>query len=178
LDVRLFGRVVELDSRPVTAEALVGVLSQRMTGRVNRVNASHLAKSQGIELTESKTEEARDFLSLLEISAKCCGKTSTVAGTLLGGSRARLVRIDGYDVEAVPEGTFLFTRHRDEPGVVGALGSILGREKINISRMQVGIGEDPTMAIALISISAPLPAAAMEEIRSLEPIKQVVSFEL
>jgi D-3-phosphoglycerate dehydrogenase len=178
LDVRLFGRVVELDSRPVTAEALVGVLSQRMTGRVNRVNAGHLAKSQGIELTESKTEEARDFLSLLEISAECCGKTSTVAGTLLGGSRARLVRIDGYDVEAVPEGAFLFTRHQDEPGVVGALGSILGREKINISRMQVGIGEDPTMAIALISISAPLPEAAMEEIRSLEPIKQVVSFEL
>ncbi|MDJ0511920.1 MAG: phosphoglycerate dehydrogenase [Methyloceanibacter sp.] len=177
-DVRLFGRVTELDSRPITAEALVGLLSQRMTGRVNRVNAGHLAKGQGIEVTESKTEDARDFISLVEISAECCGQKTTVAGTLLGGSRARLVRIDDYDVEAVPEGTFLFTRHRDQPGVVGALGSILGRENINISRMQVGMGEDPDTAIALVSISAPLSATAMEEIRSLPPIEQAVSFEL
>ncbi|MEM9591146.1 MAG: phosphoglycerate dehydrogenase [Pseudomonadota bacterium] len=178
LDVRLFGRMAELDSRPITAEALVGLLSQRMTGRVNRVNAAHLAKGQGIEVTESKTEDARDFVSLLEISAACCGKTTTVAGTLLGGSRARLVRIDGYDVEAVPEGNFLFTRHRDQPGVVGSLGSILGRENINISRMQVGMGEDPDTAIALVSISAPLSALAMEEIGSLAAIEQAVSFEL
>lgn len=178
LEVRLFGRVAALDSRPITAEALVGLLSQRLTGRVNRVNASPLAKAQGIEVTESKTEEARDFVSLVEIAALSCGRTTTVAGTLLGGSRARLVRIDGYDVEAVPEGTFLFTRHQDQPGVVGALGGILGRENINISRMQVGVGDDPDTAIALISISAALPAAAMEEIRSLPPIEQAVGFEL
>jgi len=178
LDVRFFGRMAELDSRPITAEALVGLLSQRMTGRVNRVNAAYLAKGQGIEVMESKTEDARDFVSLVEISAECCGKTATVAGTLLGGSRARLVRIDGYDVEAVPEGNFLFTRHRDQPGVVGALGSILGRENINISRMQVGMGEDPNMAIALISVSASLSATAMDEIRSLPPIEQALSFEL
>ncbi|BAQ16778.1 phosphoglycerate dehydrogenase [Methyloceanibacter caenitepidi] len=178
LDVHLFGRVAELDSRPITAEALVGLLSQRMTGRVNRVNAGHLAREQGIEVTESRTEEARDFVSLVEISAQCCGQTTTVAGTLLGGSHARLVRIDGYDVEAVPKGNFLFTRHQDQPGVVGALGSILGRENINISRMQVGVGYDSDTAIALISISASLSAAAMDEIRSLPPIEQAVGFAL
>jgi D-3-phosphoglycerate dehydrogenase len=178
LDVHLFGRVTELDSRPITAEALVGLLSQRMTGRVNRVNAAHLAKEQGIEVTESRTEEARDFVSLVEISASCCGETTTVAGTLLGGSHARLVRIDGYDVEAIPKGNFLFTRHQDQPGVVGALGSILGRENINISRMQVGKGDDPDTAIALISTSAALSPAAMEEIRSLPPIERAVGFAL
>lgn len=178
LDVHLFGRVAELDSRPITAEALVGLLSQRMTGRVNRVNAGHLAKAQGIEVTESKTEEARDFVSLVEISADFGGQTTTVAGTLLGGSRARLVRIDDYEVEAVPEGNFLFTRHQDQPGVVGALGSILGRENVNISRMQVGMGGDPNTAIALISTSAHLSPSAMDEIRSLPPIEQAVDFEL
>ena len=178
LVVRLFGRVAELDSRPITAEALVGLLSQRMTGRVNRVNAGHLARLQGIEVRESRTENARDFVSLVEICAVSGGRSTTVAGTLLGERHARLVRIDDYDVEAVPEGHFLFTRHHDQPGVVGALGGILGRENINISRMHVGVGDSSTMAIALISTSAPLSASALAEIRALLPIEQAVEFEL
>jgi D-3-phosphoglycerate dehydrogenase len=178
LVVRLFGRVAELDSRPITAEALVGLLSRRMTGRVNRVNAGHLAKSQGIEVRESRTENARDFVSLVEICAVTGDRSSTVAGTLLGERHARLVRIDDYDVEAVPEGHFLFTRHHDQPGVVGALGGILGRENINISRMHVSIGETSENAIALISTSAPISASALAEIRALSPIEQAVEFEL
>jgi len=178
LVVRLFGRVAELDSRPITAEALVGLLSRRMTGRVNRVNAGHLAKSQGIEVRESRTENARDFVSLVEICAIFGDKSTTVAGTLLGERHARLVRIDDYDVEAVPEGHFLFTRHHDQPGVVGALGGILARENINISRMHVGVGETSETAIALISTSAPLSASALAEIRALPPIEQAVEFEL
>lgn len=178
LVVRLFGRAAELDSRPITAEALVGLLSQRMTGRVNRVNAGHLAKSQGIEVRESRTENARDFVSLVEICAVSDDKSTTVAGTLLGERHARLVRIDDYDVEAIPEGHFLFTRHHDQPGVVGALGGILGRENINISRMHVGVGETSENAIALISTSAPLSASALAEIRALPPIEQAVEFEL
>jgi D-3-phosphoglycerate dehydrogenase len=178
LAVRLFGRVAELDSRPITAEALVGLLSQRMTGRVNRVNAGHLAKLQGIEVRESRTENARDFVSLVEVCAASCGKNTTVAGTLLGERHARLVRIDDYDVEAVPQGHFLFTRHHDQPGVVGALGGVLGRENINISRMHVGVGDTSETAIALISTSAPLSASALAEIRALPPIEQAVEFEL
>lgn len=178
LVVRLFGRVAELDSRPITSEALVGLLSRRMTGRVNRVNAAHLAKLQGIEVRESKTENARDFVSLVEISAVTDKGPITVAGTLLGERHARLVRIDDYDVEAVLEGHFLFTRHHDQPGVVGALGGILGRENINISRMHVGLGSSDSTAIALVSTSAPLSATAMAEIKALGPIEQAVEFEL
>jgi D-3-phosphoglycerate dehydrogenase len=178
LMVRLFGRVAELDSRPITAEALVGLLGQRMTGRVNRVNAGHLARLQGIEVRESRTENARDFVSLVDICAISGNKSTTVAGTLLGERHARLVRIDDYDVEAVPEGHFLFTRHHDQPGVVGALGGILGRENINISRMHVGVGDSSETAIALISTSAALSASALAEIRALPPIEQAVEFEL
>src|SRR4029453_9540812 len=90
----------------------------------------------------------------------------------------RLVRIDRYDVEAVPEGHMLFTRHDDRPGVVGALGSILGRENINISRMQVGNANDKSEAIALIGISTPLSERAREEIQALAGIRQVVQFTL
>lgn len=178
LVVRLFGRVAELDSRPITAAALVGLLSRRLTGRVNRVNAGHLAKLQGIEVRESRTESAHDFVSLVEISAIINHTSITVAGTLLGERHARLVRINDYDVEAVPEGHYLFTRHHNQPGVVGAIGGILGRENINIHRMHVGVGDSSETAIALISTSAPLSAHALAEIRALPPIQQAVEFEL
>jgi D-3-phosphoglycerate dehydrogenase len=86
-------------------------------------------------------------------------------------------------VETVPKGHFLFTRHSDQPGVVGALGGILAREAINISRMHVGVegngnGGGGEQAIALISISAPLSEAALAEIRALPAISQAVVFEL
>lgn len=182
LVVRLFGAVAELDSRPITSEALVGLLSKRLAGPVNRVNAAHLARAQGIEVRESRSENARDYVSLIEVSAVTERATTVVAGTLLGGRLPRLVRIDAYDVEAVPKGHFIFTRHRDEPGVVGALGGLLARERINISRMHVGIDGNGNggdgHAIALISISAPLPEAVLSEIRALSAIVQAVTFEL
>lgn len=178
LVVRLFGRVAQLDSRPITTEALVGLLEKRLAGRVNRVNAAHLAHLQGIAIRESRSEDARDYLSLVEISATMGDKSTSVAGTLLGGSHPRLVRIDNYDVEAVPKGHFLFTRHDDRPGVIGALGSILGRENINIDRMQVGVANGSQTAIALVGISAPLSPAALAEVRALPPIRKAVEIEL
>src|SRR5262245_64179784 len=104
--------------------------------------------------------------------------TTRLAGTLLGECLPRLVRVNDYEVEAVPEGHMLFTRHDDRPGVVGALGSILGRENINISRMQVGNANGKSEAIALIGISAALSDKAVAEIQALPPIRQVVQFTL
>lgn len=178
LVVRTYGRVSEFDPRPISTEALVGLLESWLPERVNRVNACHLAKAQGIELRVSQSDVSHDYLSLIEVEAICGSKSTTVAGTLLGGRLPRIVRIDGYHVEAVPEGSFLFTRHHDKPGVVGALGSILGREKINIERMNVGLDGDSETAIALVGISSSLSAAAIDEIRALPQIIDAVEFSL
>src|SRR4029453_2556220 len=106
------------------------------------------------------------------------GAPTNVAGTLLGECLPRLVRVDDYEVEAVPEGHMLFTRHDDRPGGVGALGSILGRDNINISRMQVGIADSKDEAIALIGISTSLSERTLAEIKALPAIRQVVQMEL
>ncbi len=176
--VRLFGRVGELDPRPIGTEALVGLLTSWHPERVNRVNAAHLAKAHGIETRISRSETSRDYVSLIEIATVSAGKTTTVAGTLLGGRMPRLVRIDDYLVEAVPEGHFLFTRHRDQPGVVGALGSILGRENVNIQRMHVGIDGSADYAIALLGVSRALPQKVLSEIRALPQIIEALEFTL
>jgi D-3-phosphoglycerate dehydrogenase len=145
---------------------------------VNEVNATTLAHRQGIAVREVRSEEARDYLSLVELRARTGERVTIVGGTLLGENHPRLVHIDGYHVEAVPEGCLILTRHDDRPGVVGALGGILGRENINISRMQVGIAEGCPEAIALIGVSAPLPPKVLEEVRAIPAIRQAVQIEL
>ncbi len=177
LVVRLFGRVGELDARPVVSEATVGLLGNWIADRLNRVNAGHLAKAHGIEIRVSSSDQGRDYLSLVEVSAVSGGKATTVAGTLLGGRLPRLVRIDDYHVEAVPQGNFLFTRHHDKPGVIGALGNILGRENINISNMSVGI-DGGDSAVALINVSELPSEGVLKEIRALTPIIKAVEFKL
>lgn len=178
LEVGLFGRAAELDPRPITSQALVGFLDKRLAVPVNQVNAAQLAQRQGIAVRETRSGATHDYIALVELRATTAKGTTSVAGTLLGERLPRLVRIDEYDVEAVPEGHMLFTRHDDRPGVVGALGSILGRENINISRMQVGNANGKSEAIALINISAALPERALAEIQTLPAIRQVVKFTL
>lgn len=178
LEVGLFGRAAELDSRPITAQALVGVLGKRLAVAVNQVNAAQLAQRQGMKVRETRTEVTRDYISVVEVRATTASGTTSVAGTLLGELQPRLVRINDYDVEAMLAGHMLFTRHDDRPGVVGALGGILGREGINISRMQVGSALGRAEAIALFGFSAPLSDRAMAEIRALSAIQQVVQIEL
>jgi len=178
LEVGLFGRIADIDPRLITAGALAGLLGDRLAMPVNEVNATTLAHRQGIAVREVRSEEARDYLSLVELRARTGETLTSVGGTLLGESHPRLVHIDDYHVEAVPEGCLIFTRHDDRPGVVGALGGILGRENINISRMQVGIAEGRPEAIALIGVSAPLPPRVLEEVRAIPAIRQAVQIEL
>jgi len=178
LEIGLLGRAAELDPRPITSHALVGLLEKRLATTVNQVNAAQLAKRQGIAVRETRSGATHDYIALVEVRATTGAGTTSVVGTLLGERLPRLVRIDEYDVEAVPEGHMLFTRHDDRPGVVGALGSILGRENINISRMQVGNANGTSEAIALIGISTALSEGAIAEIQALPAIRQVVQFTL
>ena len=179
LEIGLFGRAAELDPRPITSQALVGLLDKRLEVPVNQVNAARLAQRQGITVRETRSEVTHDYIALVEMRATTTSRATTrLAGTLLGECLPRLVRVDDYEVEAVPEGHMLFTRHDDRPGVVGALGSILGRDNINISRMQVGIADSKDEAIALIGISTSLSERTLAEIKALPAIRQVVQMEL
>jgi D-3-phosphoglycerate dehydrogenase len=173
LEVSLFGRLANLDPRPITSHALVGLLNKRLAMRVNQVNALHLAERLGIEVHETQSE-ARDQTAIIELHASGAAGTISVTGTLLGERQPRLVRINNYEVEAVLDGHMLFIRHEDCPSVVGALGGILGQKDIKISWMQFGYPRERAEAIALIGISAPLSERTLAEIEALAPIRRVV----
>lgn len=169
VEVTLRGLAAELDPRPVSTEALIGLLEDELSTPVNRVNAVHLARRQGIALVETRTQETQEYLSLVTLTGEHASGRTAVSGTLLGERHPRLACIDDYEVEMVLSGTLLITRHEDRPGVVGALGGLLGQAGVNISRMQVGI-DAGTEAIAVIGISRPLEPELLQRVAEIPAV--------
>jgi len=178
VEVSLQGRAAELESHPIAVAVLVGLLSDSASTPVNRVNAMHMARRHGISLTESRTEKTQRYVTLVSVKAITEEGETSLSGTLFDEVHPRLVRADNCEIEAFLEGNLLVTWHADRPGVVGALGAILGKENVNISRMQLGMGEGCTNAIALLEISSPLSESVMEQIRRMEAITEAFQITL
>ncbi|GAB4258721.1 MAG: phosphoglycerate dehydrogenase [Methylomicrobium sp.] len=178
VEVALFGKAAEVEARPVSVEALVGLLGGKVSTPVNRVNAEKIAKRQGIALVESKTEETHDYLSLIKVTGFCADQTVTLAGTLLGESHPRLVQVNRFEIEVVPEGTLIVTRHDDRPGVISAISAVLGNSNINITRMEVSAADDEERAMAVISISEPLNDALLGQLCDVPAVHQATQIVL
>jgi D-3-phosphoglycerate dehydrogenase len=174
LDVACTGKIADLKTHPITAETLVGLLSESLSVNVNQVNATHLAKRQGIVLSESRSAEAQDYLSLVTLTASFDHDQITMSGTLFDELHPRLVRINDYHIEAPLIGKLLFTRHNDQPGVVRDIGEILAAENINISTMQVGIAKGASKAVAIIGVSELLGESGLAKIRALPAVSKVL----
>ncbi len=155
-EVAVFGKAAQVKIRPISTEALVGLLAGQFDTPVNGVNVENIAKRQGIALIESQTEESEGYQSLIRITGHCVDKSISLAGTLLGDHHPRLVSINHFEIEVVPEGVLLITRHDDRPGVIAAISSILGAANINITRMQVSVADEKQLAMMVISVSEPL----------------------
>jgi len=179
LEVKLRGRVAEFDPTVIATEALAGFLDEVVDTRVNQVNARALARRQGIEIDESRTEECHPYLSLVEITGRGSGdKPISLSGTVFDEQHPRLVRINAYEVEASLEGHILMTRHQDRPGVMGALGTLLGGAGINISRMQLGVVPDTDRAIAVFQIASGLSTDLLDQIQTLPAIDKALHIQL
>jgi D-3-phosphoglycerate dehydrogenase len=178
IEVASFGRAAEVAVRPISVAALVGVLSGKVSTPVNRVNAENLAKRQGIALVESVTEESQDYVSLIKVTGHCADQSIALSGALLGGRQPRLVCINHFDIEVVPEGTLLVTRHDDKPGVISAISAVLGNANINITRMQVSTADGLQQAMAVISVSEPLTDALLQQLCSISAVHQATQINL
>ena len=177
LEVSAHGMAAQAKIRPISTEAMVGLLAGQFSTPVNRVNVENIAKRQGITLIESQTEASEGYQSLIRITGKCADKTITLAGTLLGDQHPRLVSINHFEIEVVPEGVLLITRHDDKPGVIAAISSVLGAANINITRMQVSIADHEQTAMMVISVSNPLNEQLLKAlcaVSAVHTIRQIV----
>lgn len=177
LEVALFGKAAYAKVRPISAEALIGLLAGQLSSPVNRVNVERIAKRQGIVLLESQSELSEGYQSLIRITGHCGDHSVILAGTLLGDQHPRLVSMNHFEIEVVPEGVLLITRHHDRPGVIAAISSILGGAGINITRMQVSNADRQQSAMMAISVSNPLNPQLLQavcDVPAVQTARQIV----
>ncbi len=167
------GDASELNTAPVTIAALKGLLSPILEETVNFVNAPFIAKERGIEVRESKSDDAGDYQSTLALRIRAGSKERYFAGTLFSKKDPRIIRIDDFGVEIVPDGIMLLIYNNDKPGVIGNLGSFFGKNNINIARMHFGRENAGGMAISVMSIDSPVTPAQLEEIKKMPNILTV-----
>ena len=134
IEVSYGGEIADETVEVVTASALKGVF-EPLEWKANTINATQIAEERGIEVTESKTRQVEDFQSLVTVTVSDGEQSVEVSGTQFADDDPRIVKIQGHRVEAVPHGHMLIVRNTDEPGVIGAIGTILGNHGVNIAGM-------------------------------------------
>ena len=168
--VQTQGSFGEQSLKPIVMAATKGLLEPVLHGAVSYVNALSRAAQRDITVDEGRSTSASAYSGLLRLTLETEQGSTTVAGTLMVPDRPRLVEVDGVSVEAHPDGRMLFCRNLDRPGVVGQLGTILGRAEINIAGIQLGRPQGDDRAVSIIKVDGPLPPGVLDEIRSIEQI--------
>jgi D-3-phosphoglycerate dehydrogenase len=167
-----------MDMDPVSTAILKGLLTPMVKHAVNFVNAPVVAKEMGIKVTESTTSEAEDYTHLITLRVITETGENLVAGTIIGRSDIKVVKINNFRLELVPEGHILLIFNQDRPGAIGGIGTTLGRHNINIGRMHVGQEKDGDRNIIFLQTDTPVPPEVLEELRLAQMVSSVTSLEL
>lgn len=158
--VRYYGQLAEGHGELVANSVLVGLLGHILSGGVSLVNARSVATQRGIELIETRSTRPRNYTSLLSVKLHTNEGEHWVEGTVFENGSPRLVLVDGVEIEAALDGTLLVIRNSDQPGVIGEVGTLLGRQGINIASFTLGRGPDG--AVGVVSID-PRSASLVDE---------------
>jgi len=164
------GELAGHDVSPLQAAVLRGLLQDATNERVNLVNAGLLARTRGLTVVERKTPDAGAFATLVTISGEGHdGTVRTVAGTLANGE-PRFVRLDDYWLDVAPAPWMLISMHKDRPGMIGRVGSLLGAVDVNISAMHLGRSAPRSDAVMFLALDDPVPAATETAIRAIDGV--------
>jgi len=165
------GAVTELNTNPMTAAALAGLIKAAMP-EVNMVSAPGLAKERGIEVKESYVDEAERAESLIRLMVETTERKYVVVGTIYRGE-PRIVRLFGVPMDAAFSPNMIYVRNEDKPGFIGDLGQILGQNKVNIATFSLGRMAKGDEAVCLVSVDGDVPDEVAAQIADLDRVKIV-----
>jgi len=177
-EIHYSGTVTGYDVTPLTTGMLKGLLTPILRDNVNFVNAPYIAADRGIKVVESKSRTSEDFASLIKLTVRTLEARNIVSGTIFGKEMPRILRINNFYLEAIPEGHNLFIHNQDIPGAIGQIGTTLGKNKINISRMQVGQEKKKKQNVILLTTSTVVNDEVLDELRGLKHVFSVRRIEL
>ena len=169
LKINYSGKVNELDTGPITRAILKGFLQSAGGTDVNEVNAPAFAESLGLKTTETRLSALGDYTDLLELSAEAEGKTVSVGGAFFGAT-PRIVSVNSRPVEARPNGVILVLENTDRPGIVGRIGTLLGKHDVNIATMSLSRNQAGGTALTVLNLDNVPGEQLLQEISTSEDI--------
>lgn len=171
ISIEFEGKVTELNTKPLAAAALNGLLSPLMEG-INMVNAPVIAKERNIDVSEVRHERTAHYKTLMRITATFDGGSFSISGTLFG-DKPRIVAVGDVALEASIGSRMLVISNEDKPGLIGGVGQLLGDAKVNIANFHLGRNATATSAVALIEVDQEISKAVIEKISKLPSVKEV-----
>ncbi|MEI6496654.1 MAG: phosphoglycerate dehydrogenase [Actinomycetota bacterium] len=170
IEVSCEGEIAGYDTRIVALAAMKGFFGFMSDEPVTYVNAPQLAKDHGIEVRETSSATATDFVNLLRVH----GGGHSISGAIVGRKgEQRIVEIDEHTFDVPPAELMLMVSNDDRPGVIGTVGTLLGDAGVNIDDMDVGRAAEPGTAVMLIAPSGPVPADVIDALRAAPGIARV-----
>ncbi len=166
LTIEYGGDVADHPTAPLTMALLKGLMAPVVGDTVNYINAPHLVRERGIKVVEVKSQSSEGFSNLIRLTVETSEGESSVAGAVFANGDYRLVRVNDYPLEAVPEGYILVLHNTDRPGVVAFIGQVLAEAQINIAMMNLSRRKADGQAVSLVTIDTPAPSAVLEKLRA------------
>ncbi len=173
IEIEARGELAATAGASLAAAAVKGLLSIALRERVNVVNARALAKDRGIEVAELKSPEADEFASLIRVTLTTSAERRTMDGTIIGKDEPHVVAIDGLHLDIVPQGVMITFTNVDRPGIVGRVGTILGKAKINIAGLHLGRIAIGKKAVSIFSVDNPVPADVLRDLSKFSELSEV-----
>jgi D-3-phosphoglycerate dehydrogenase len=179
LEIACKGDIAQETTEPIVNYGAMGVMQSSLGGQVNIVSAPHLANERGINITSSSTmgHEA-GFTDLIEVTLTTDAGVTMVAGTVFGRTHGRIVRVDDFHVEIMPEGELLIAFGKDVPGLIGKVGALFAEAGVNIARMAFGRLQAGGRALLALNLDAPCDSATVDMITELEVVERAVRVRL
>jgi D-3-phosphoglycerate dehydrogenase len=173
--VRYYGELASTRNEMIVNSVLVGLLKPTLDSDsgVTIVNARTVATERGLEIVESSSSRTRNFTSLLSVKLQTGSGERWAEGVAFDQRAPRLVMVDGIAVDAPLEGTLIVVCNTDQPGVIGAVGTILGRHSVNIANFALGRNGDRAVGVVNVDETAAIPDAVLGEIRQVAGVREV-----
>jgi D-3-phosphoglycerate dehydrogenase len=164
------GEIADCDSSALKASIIGGLLEKVSEERINLVNANIIAAKRGIKIVEQSEATCENYTSLITLEVTTSTGTTTVAGTVLR-NETHIVKVNDFWIDIIPnDGYFLFSNHRDRPGLIGAVGTITGKADINVSSMQLARLQARGKALMILALDEALQENHIQEILALEDV--------
>lgn len=167
------GDVANYNLNPMTISIMKAMLEPMLGNSLNFVNVLTLAKERGIKIIEGKSNTPQDFTNFISVEVDSSIGKKLIAGTVFSKNLLRIVRIDEFNVDIVPSSHMLICTHEDKPGMVGKIGTILGKEKINIAGLQLSRRKKGETNLTILNVDTTPSDSAIKKIKEIEGIQEV-----